>query len=166
MQSFSYLETLDDLSAFLQTLKRSKNVRKGTQQTISINLVEFLLFNELLNICIYCIDIFSREGFRSLVNIRTDYKVGEEEIKILSDVFVPLSLCIEKLILASVSKHFSTCCWTTVLHLYYLCLSISHYAKGKRSDCLLPRGVFLFVIKIFYMIIIIPSVSVVTKTWF
>ena len=47
------------------------------------------------------------------VLLRTDYKVGEEEIKILSDVFLPLSLCTEKLILASVSKYFSTCCWTT-----------------------------------------------------
>ena len=67
------------------------------------------------------------------VLLRIDYKVGEEKIKILSDVFVPLSLCIEKLILASVSNYFSTCCWTTVLHLNFLCLCISHYAIGKRS---------------------------------
>ena len=31
--------------------------------------------------------------------------------------------------------------------------------KENVPDCLLPRGMFLFVIKIFYMIIIIPSVS-------
>ena len=89
------------------------------------------LLNELLNICIYSIDFFPVRVLEVL--IRIDYKVGEEEIKVLSDVFVPLSLCIEKLILASVSKYFSTCCWTTVLHLYYLCLRISHYAKEKRS---------------------------------
>ena len=90
--------------------------------------MECILLNELLNICMYCIDIiFPMRVLEVLLKI--DYKVGEEEIKILSDVFVPLSLCIDKLILSFVSKHFSTCCWTTVLHLYYLCLCISHYAN-------------------------------------
>ena len=63
MQSFQYMKRLDDLSPFFQTLKRSKNVRKGPQLTISINLVKWILLNELLNICIYCIDVFSCEGF-------------------------------------------------------------------------------------------------------
>ena len=91
-----------------------------------------ILLNQLLNICIYCIDIFFPVRVLEVL-LRIDYKVGEEKIKILSDVFVPLSLCIEKLILASVSNYFSTCCWTTVLHLNFLCLCISHYAIGKRS---------------------------------
>ena len=107
--------------------------------------MKWILLNELLNICIYCIDIFFRIRVLEVL-LRIHYKVGEEEIKVLSDVFVPLSLCIEKLILASVSKYFSTCCWTTVLHLYCLCLCISHYAKGNVLDCLLPRGMLLSVI--------------------
>ena len=67
MQSFSYMETLGDLFPFFQTLKRSKNVRKGTKYTFSINLVNCILLNELLNICVYCMDIFSCEGFRVFV---------------------------------------------------------------------------------------------------
>ena len=97
------------------------------------------------------------------VLLRTDYKVGEEEIKILSDVFVPLSLYIEKLILASVSKYFSTCSFVGLpfyISPTFVQLCISHYMQKENVlDCLLPRGMFLFVIKIFYMSIIIPSVS-------
>ena len=59
------------------------------------------------------------------VLLRTDYKVGEEEIKILSDVFVPLSLRIEKPILALVSQSNSLIQYvlldyrfTSLLHLF------------------------------------------------
>ena len=61
-----------------------------------------------------------------------DYKVGEE-IKILYDVFLPLSLCIKKFILASATNYFSTFCWTTVLDLCYLCCVLVIMQKEKRS---------------------------------
>ena len=98
-----------------------------------MNLVKCMLLNELLNICIYCIlDIFF--PVRVLEVLRIYYKVGKEEIKILSDVFVPLSLCIEKLILASVSKYFSTCCWTTFyISTTFVCVLVIMQNRGKRS---------------------------------
>ena len=79
-----------------------------------------------------------------------DYKVGEE-IKILYDVFLPLSLCIKKFILASATNYFSTFCWTTVLDLCYLCCVLVIMQKENVLDCLLPRGMFLFVINIIFM---------------
>lgn len=51
------------------------------------------------------------------VLLRIDCKVLEERIKILSDVFVPLYLCIEKFIFVTVSSYLNTRCWATVLHL-------------------------------------------------
>ena len=125
-----------------------------------------MLLNELLNICIYCIlDIFFPVRVLKVL-LRIYYKVGKEEIKILSDVFVPLSLCIEKLILATVSKYFSTCCWTTVLHLYYLCLCIIHYAKLRKTFSITSYQEVcscLWLTFFFYEIKIILSVSVLTK---
>ena len=100
------------------------------------------------------------------VLLRTDYKVGEEEIKMLSDVFVPLSSRIEKPILALVSQ--SNSVRVVGLSFYisttFVCVLVI-MQKENVLDCLLPRGMFLFVLKIFYMIIIIPSVNVLTKNW-
>ena len=94
------------------------------------------------------------------VLLRTDYKVGEEEIKILSDVFVPLSLCIEKPILALVSQSISVRVVGLPFYISttFVCVLVI-MQKENVLDCLLPRGMFLFVIKIFYMSIIIPSAS-------
>ena len=101
------------------------------------------------------------------VLLRTDYKVGEEEIKILSDVFLPLSLCIEGPILALVSQSISVRFVGLPFYVSttFACVLVI-MQKENVLGCLLPRGMFLFVIKIFYMIIIMPSVSVLTKNWF
>ena len=97
--------------------------------------------------------------------LRTDYKVGEEKIKILSNVFVPLSLCIKKAILALVSQSISVRFVGLPFYISttFVC-ELVIMQKENVLDCLLPRGMFLFVINIFfYEIIIIHSVSVLTK---
>ena len=101
------------------------------------------------------------------VLLRIDYKVGEEEIKILSDVFVPLSLCIEKPILALVSQSISEGFVGLPFYISttFACVLVIMQQENV-LDCLLPRGMFLFVIKIFYMSIIIPSSYVLTTNWF
>ena len=71
-----------------------------------------------------------------------------------------MSLCIEKLISALVSQSISVRVVGLPFYISttFVCVLVI-MQKENVLDFLLPRGMFLFVIKIFYMSIIIPSVS-------
>ena len=85
------------------------------------------------------------------VLLRIDYKVGEEEIKILSDVFVPLR---NSYWLVSQSISLRVVGLPYYISTTFVCALVIMQKKNV-LDCLILRSMFLFVIKIFYMIIII-----------
>ena len=89
------------------------------------------------------------------VLLKTDYKVGEEEICSLRNSYWLVSQSISVRVVGLPFYISAT----------FVCVLVI-LQKENVFDCLLPRGMFLFVIKIFYMFIILPSVSVLTKNWF